>query len=396
MSVSQNLTLLGSTGSIGQSALAVIRLHPERYRAYALCAHANLERLHTQCLEFRPRYAVLGKAEAAQELAARLAAAGMKTEVLHGEKALEEMARLPEVDTVIAAIVGAAGLPSALAAAEAGKKILLANKESLVMAGALFMRGAQENGALILPVDSEHNAIFQSLPRDFSGDWAQSGIRKLWLTASGGPFLDFSPAALHGVTPEQAVRHPRWSMGEKISVDSATLMNKGLEVIEARWLFNAPPERIQVAVHPQSVVHSLVEYVDGSMLAQLGNPDMRTPIAHALAYPERMASGVAALDLFQVARLDFRPPDTTRFPGLKVAYAALAAGDAAPAILNAANEVAVAAFLKRRIAFPDIAARIDATLNAIPAMPADTLEAVHLADAAARRLCAAQSGLADS
>ncbi|MDR1351279.1 MAG: 1-deoxy-D-xylulose-5-phosphate reductoisomerase, partial [Zoogloeaceae bacterium] len=240
------------------------------------------------------------------------------------------------------------------------------------------------NGAVILPVDSEHNAIFQSLPRDFAGDLATSGVRRLWLTASGGPFLDFSPDELARVAPEQAVRHPRWAMGQKISVDSASLMNKGLEVIEAHWLFNAPPEQIKVVVHPQSVIHSLVEYVDGSVLAQLGNPDMRVPIAHALAYPQRMASGVAGLDLFQVARLDFRPPDTTRFPCLRLAYAALTTGGTAPAILNAANEVAVAAFLERRIAFPDIARCVDAALNTIPVTSADTLEAIQSADAAAR------------
>jgi 1-deoxy-D-xylulose-5-phosphate reductoisomerase len=258
------------------------------------------------------------------------------------------------------------------------------------MAGALFMRTAKENGAVILPIDSEHNAIFQSLPRDFSGDWAKSGVKKLWLTASGGPFLDFSAEALMKVTPEQALNHPRWSMGQKISVDSATLMNKGLEVIEAHWLFAAPPEKIGVAVHPQSLVHSLVEYVDGAMLAQLGNPDMRAPIAHALAWPERVTSGVDGLDLFQVARLDFRPPDTARFPCLNLAYAALAAGGVAPAILNAANEVAVAAFLERRVAFPGIFRAIDAVLDAMLVTPADTLEAILSADAAARRLCAAR------
>jgi 1-deoxy-D-xylulose-5-phosphate reductoisomerase len=384
----KNLTLLGSTGSIGQSTLAVARLHPERYRVFALCADKNIERLYAQCLEFQPRYAVLGEAALAQALTDRLRAAGVQTEVRCGVAAQEEMASHPEVDAVMAAIVGAAGLPSALAAAKAGKKILLANKESLVMAGELFMRTAAASGAVILPVDSEHNAIFQSLPKDATRDanlFQTCGVKNLWLTASGGPFCDFSADELARVTPEQAVRHPNWSMGRKISVDSASLMNKGLEVIEAHWLFHAPPEQIKVVVHPQSVIHSLVEYVDGSLLAQLGAPDMRVPIAHALAYPERFASGVAGLDLFQIARLDFRPPDTVRFPCLRLAYDALAAGGTATAILNAANEAAVAAFLERRIAFPDIARCIEAALNAIPATAADTLEAVQEADAAARR-----------
>jgi 1-deoxy-D-xylulose-5-phosphate reductoisomerase len=392
MTAPQTLAILGSTGSIGQSALAVIRLHPERYRVLALCAHQNTERLFAQCLEFRPRYAVLGDELRARALSAKLRAAGVNTEALYGASALEDMARLPEVDTVMAAIVGAAGLPSTLAAAKAGKKILLANKESLVMAGALFMRVAREHGAVILPVDSEHNAIFQSLPRDFSDNLAagmagagvESGVKKLWLTASGGPFRCFSAGELANVTPEQAVSHPNWSMGQKISVDSASLMNKGLEVIEARWLFNAPPEKIEVVVHPQSVIHSLVEYVDGSFLAQLGEPDMRVPIAHALAYPERMVSGVAGLDLFQVARLDFEAPDKARFPCLKLAYDALHAGGTGPAMLNAANEVAVEAFLTRRLAFTDIARLVAAVLEALPVSSAETLEAVQAADAAAR------------
>jgi 1-deoxy-D-xylulose-5-phosphate reductoisomerase len=438
MTSTKNLTLLGSTGSIGQSTLAVVRLHPERYRVQALCAHANLERLYAQCVEFRPRYAVLGSAEAAQELAGRLAAAGVNTEVLSGAAALEDMARLPEVDTVVAAIVGAAGLPSALAAAQAGKKILLANKESLVMAGDLFMRAAREAGARLLPVDSEHNAIFQSLPREFAGGlpsaaplpqagegskpYAASsphslegegskpcaafsprplagegapqgrerggisrfGVKKLWLTASGGPFRRFSAEELARVTPEQAVSHPNWSMGKKISVDSASLMNKGLEVIEARWLFDAPPEMIEVVVHPQSVIHSLVEYVDGSFLAQLGVPDMRVPIAHALAYPERVISGVESLNLFQIARLDFEAPDKTRFPCLQLAYDALATGGTASAILNAANEVAVAAFLERRLSFSGIARLVADVLNTVPIFPAESLDAVRAADAAAR------------
>jgi 1-deoxy-D-xylulose-5-phosphate reductoisomerase len=380
----QTLTLLGSTGSIGQSTLAVVRLHPERYRVFALCAHRQWEKLREQCREFQPDYAVVGEAKDALSLQDDLRRMRLKTKVLHGPKALCQMAAAPEADTVMAAIVGAAGLPSALAAARAGKKILLANKESLVMAGELFMRAAQEHGARILPVDSEHNAIFQSLPHDFSGDPARHGVKKLWLTASGGPFRGFSAEALAQVTPEQAVSHPNWSMGQKISVDSASLMNKGLEVIEAHWLFAMPPEKIEVVVHPQSIIHSLVEYVDGSFLAQLGNPDMRVPIAHALAYPERLISGVESLDLFQVARLDFEAPDKRRFPCLELAYAALGAGGTGPAMLNAANEIAVAAFLARQLSFTGIARLVSAVLEALPVVPARALEAVQAADEQAR------------
>ncbi|MDR0996532.1 MAG: 1-deoxy-D-xylulose-5-phosphate reductoisomerase, partial [Zoogloeaceae bacterium] len=380
----QNLVLLGATGSIGQSTLSVIRLHPERYRALALCAHRNVELLLAQCREFKPRYAVLGTQARADELAGRLKAEGIATEVLHGEVALKQMVALPEADAVVAAIVGAAGLPPALAAAQAGKKVLLANKESLVMAGGLFMRTARENGATILPVDSEHNAIFQSLPREFAHDpqagIAPLGVKKLWLTASGGPFLRHSAEAIAQAGPAQALAHPNWTMGKKVSVDSASLMNKGLEVIEAHWLFSAPPEQIEVVVHPQSIVHSLVEYADGSFLAQLGTPDMRVPIAHALAFPERFASGVKALDLFALANLSFERPDRQRFPCLQLAFEALKTGGTAPAILNAANEVAVAAFLAEKIPFGDIA-RINAeTLAQTPATPADTLEAILSAD----------------
>jgi 1-deoxy-D-xylulose-5-phosphate reductoisomerase len=380
----QTLTLLGSTGSIGQSTLAVVRLHPERYRVFALCAHRQWEKLREQCREFQPDYAVLHEAKDAARLQDELRGMRLKTEVLHGPEALCQVAAAAEADTVMAAIVGAAGLPSALAAARAGKKILLANKESLVMAGELFMRTAREHGARILPVDSEHNAIFQSLPHDFSGDPAHHGVKKLWLTASGGPFRGFSAEELARVTPEQAVSHPNWSMGRKISVDSASLMNKGLEVIEAHWLFAMPPERIEVVVHPQSVIHSLVEYVDGSFLAQLGNPDMRVPIAHTLAWPERMVSGVQSLDLCQIARLDFEAPDKARFPSLQLAYDALRTGGTAAAMLNAANETAVAAFLEGRLSFPGIA-RVNAdVLESLAAQPADSLEAVYAADRAAR------------
>lgn len=385
----QKLTILGSTGSIGCSTLDVVRRHPERYRVEALCAHRQLDLLFNQCLEFAPRYAVLGDAAAAAELSTRLAAAGQRIEVLSGTEALAEMARLPEVDTVMAAIVGAAGLAPTLAAAEAGKKILLANKEALVMAGPVFIRAVRKNQAQLLPIDSEHNAIFQALPEGYcrqqEGNPAAYGVRRLLLTASGGPFRCLDAAALARVTPEQAVAHPNWSMGRKISVDSATMMNKGLEVIEAHWLFGVPAAAIEVVVHPQSVIHSLVEYADGSMLAQLGNPDMRTPIAHALAWPERIASGVAPLDLCAVARLDFEPPDSVRFPCLQLAFDALAAGDSAPATLNAANEVAVAAFLAGGLAFTGIPRLIAACLDALPPTPLADLPAVLAADQAARR-----------
>ncbi|MCL2829352.1 MAG: 1-deoxy-D-xylulose-5-phosphate reductoisomerase [Betaproteobacteria bacterium] len=391
MPSSQQLTILGSTGSIGQSTLDVVRRHPGRYRIAALCAHRQIDLLFEQCLEFRPRYAVLGERVLAEALALRLGAANLDTEVRHGAAALEEMAALPEADAVMAAIVGAAGLPSALAAARAGKKILLANKEALVMAGPVFMRAVREHGARLLPIDSEHNAIFQALPPDFDGDLLKKGVRRLLLTASGGPFRTWSRADLEKVTPQQAVAHPRWSMGKKISVDSATLMNKGLEVIEAHWLFNAPASMIEVVVHPQSIIHSLVEYADGSLLAQLGNPDMRTPIAHALAHPERIDSGVAALDLFQLARLDFEAPDKERFPCLALAFRALELGGNAPALLNAANEIAVEAFLEGKIGFTEIARVVAATLAAdslIAGAPLESLDEVLAADTAARRFAA--------
>ncbi|MDR2678409.1 MAG: 1-deoxy-D-xylulose-5-phosphate reductoisomerase [Zoogloeaceae bacterium] len=392
MSNLHTLTLLGSTGSIGESTLAVVALHPERYRVFALTAHRQWEKLLAQCARFRPQVAVVGEAEAAASLQAALHAEGLTTEVLYGDAALCRVAAAPEADTVMAAIVGAAGLPPALAAAEAGKRLLLANKEALVMAGALFMETVARHGATLLPVDSEHNAIFQALPAAFAAQpqagVARHGVKKLWLTASGGSFRRFSADELEAVKPEQAVSHPNWVMGRKISVDSASLMNKGLEVIEARWLFNAPPEMIGVVVHPQSVIHSLVEYVDGSQLAQLGTPDMRVPIAHALFWPERQPSGVKPLSLFEVARLDFEVPDTRRFPCLQLAFDALAAGGAASAVLNAANEVAVAAFLEGRLSFPGIA-RVNAeTLAALPQRRADSLEAIWAADAEARRKAA--------
>jgi 1-deoxy-D-xylulose-5-phosphate reductoisomerase len=388
----QNVTILGATGSIGVNTLDVIRRHPERYRVFALCAHTRIDTLFEQCREFMPQFAVVRDAGLADELAARCRGAGLTTDVRHGMAALVDIAAHPESDAVMAAIVGAAGLEPTLAAAYAGKKILLANKEVLVMAGELFTRAVREHGATLLPVDSEHNAIFQSLPVDFSSGLEGCGVRRILLTASGGPFWTTPLAELREVTPEAACAHPNWVMGRKISVDSASMMNKGLEVIEAHWLFACPPERIQVVVHPQSVIHSLVEYVDGSVLAQLGNPDMRTPIAFALAYPERIDAGVAPLDLFAIGRLDFEAPDSDRFPCLQLAYAALRAGGTAPAILNAANEVAVAAFLERRLPFLGIPQLIAATLEALPSSPEGSLADVLAADAAARQVAAGMIG----
>jgi 1-deoxy-D-xylulose-5-phosphate reductoisomerase len=386
--IRQNVTLLGATGSIGVNTLDVIRRHPERFAVFALCANSQVQRLFEQIREFAPRHAVVRDAPLADELARRCRDAGLPTTVHHGVGALSEMAAHPEVDTVMAAIVGAAGLEPTLAAARAGKKVLLANKEVLVMAGELFMRAVREHGALLLPVDSEHNAIFQSLPTDISRGISACGVRRILLTASGGPFRTLSRADLDEVTPEAACAHPNWVMGRKISVDSATMMNKGLEVIEAHWLFDCPPGQIQVVVHPQSVIHSLVDYVDGSVIAQLGNPDMRTPIAYALAYPERIDAGVPSLDLLALARLDFEAPDPDRFPCLPLAYAALRAGGTAPAILNAANEVAVASFLDRRLPFPGIPRLIEATLAALPAGAEGSLDDVLAADAEARRIAA--------
>ena len=378
------LTILGATGSIGVSTLDVVARHPDRYDVLALTGHRQVDLLAAQCKQFRPTYAVVGSATDAQRLAELLRADGVRTEVLHGAEALVQVAALPEVDAVMAAIVGAAGLPPTLAAARAGKRVLLANKEALVMAGAGFMADAQRAGALLLPIDSEHNAVFQSMPHDYAGDMARSGVRRILLTASGGPFRTASQEVLAQVTPEQAVAHPNWVMGRKISVDSATMMNKGLEVIEARWLFNAPAEKIEVVIHPQSVIHSLVDYEDGSVLAQLGNPDMRTPIANALAWPERIASGVSPLDLFAVGQLNFERPDMRRFPCLELAYRALKAEGNAAAVLNAANEVAVAAFLERRLSFLGIAGLIAATLDAVPQGALPDLDAVLEADRQAR------------
>jgi len=385
----KQLTILGSTGSIGVNTLDVIRRHPERYRVVALCAHNQIDRLYEQCLEFRPTYAVVRNADLAGELNLRLRAADCPTFVEFGPEALVRMAELPEVDTVMAAIVGAAGLKPTLAAAYASKTILLANKEALVMAGPVFMRAVREHGAKLLPIDSEHNAIYQSLPEDYSGNLSKSGVSGLLLTASGGPFRKTPLEELRHVTPERACAHPNWVMGRKISVDSATMMNKGLEMIEAHWLFNVPPERIKVVVHPQSVIHSLVQYVDGSVLAELGNPDMRTPIAHALAYPERIDSGVEPLDLFAVASLNFERPDLERFPCLSLAYRAMQDGQSAPAAMNAANEIAVQAFLDGRIGFTAIPEIIAAVMDRTPLTQLATLADVLAIDAHARQ-CAEQ------
>jgi 1-deoxy-D-xylulose-5-phosphate reductoisomerase len=374
------LTILGATGSIGASTLDVVARHPERFEVVALTGHSQVDVLAAQCRRFQPAYAVVGGATEAGRLARLVKDAGLRTEVLHGADALVQVAGLSEVDAVMAAIVGAAGLPPTLAAARAGKRVLLANKEALVMAGAVFMAEVRRAGALLLPIDSEHNAVFQSMPHAYAGNMTRGGVRRILLTASGGPFRTTPLDRLTTVTPEQAVAHPKWSMGRKISVDSATMMNKGLEVIEAHWLFNAPADRIEVVIHPQSVIHSLVDYEDGSVLAQLGNPDMRTPIAHAMAWPDRIDSGVAALDLFAVAQLNFERPDLMRFPCLDLAYRALRAEGNAAAVLNAANEVAVAAFLDRRLSFLGIADLIAATLDRVPQAAVPDLEAVLDAD----------------
>jgi len=360
----QVLTILGSTGSIGVNTLDVISRHPEKFRIFALAGHRQVEKLAAQCVRFAPEYAVVADAEHAVRLEALLKAQNSGTRVLHGVQALIDVASADEVDGVMCAIVGAAGLPSALAAAQKGKTIYLANKETLVVSGALFMETARANGARVLPVDSEHNAIFQVLPHNYTGRLNGHGIRSIILTASGGPFLDADLAGFEHITPAQAVKHPNWSMGRKISVDSATMMNKGLELIEAHWLFNCPPDNLEVVIHPQSVVHSMVRYLDGSVLAQLGNPDMRTPIAYCLGLPERIESGVGALDFDTLSALTFRRPDFGRFPCLKLAYDAMYVGGSAPCVLNAANEMAVAAFLDGKIRFTDIARVVAHCLDA--------------------------------
>lgn len=386
MTAVQQITVLGATGSIGLSTLDVIARHPDRYQVFALTGFTRLAELLALCVKHEPRFAVVPEASAASRLQQDLRAAGLATQVLVGEQGLCEVASAPEVDAVMAAIVGAAGLRPTLAAVEAGKKILLANKEALVMSGALFMQAVGKSGSVLLPIDSEHNAIFQCMPADFSRGLSRVGVRRILLTASGGPFRQTPLEELEHVSPEQACAHPNWSMGRKISVDSASMMNKGLELIEACWLFDARPSQVEVVVHPQSVIHSLVDYVDGSVLAQLGNPDMRTPIANALAWPERIDSGVAPLDLFAIARLDFQAPDEQRFPCLRLARQAAEAGNSAPAMLNAANEVAVSAFLERRIRYPEIASIIDEVLTRESVVAVNELDAVFAADARARVL----------
>ena len=375
------VTVLGSTGSIGVSTLDVLRRHPDQFRIIALAANNSVEKLLQQVIEFQPQYAVLVDPPAAEQLRKRITQQGLTTEVLDGADALEFVASLSHVDAVMAAIVGAAGLRSALAAATSGKRVLLANKESLVVAGQLFMDAVKQHQATLLPIDSEHNAIFQCMP----ADGGKGGVRRILLTASGGPFLGSSLRDLQQVTPEQACAHPNWDMGKKISVDSATMMNKGLEVIEACWLFDLAPQDIQVVVHPQSVIHSMVEYVDGSVLAQMGNPDMRTPIAHALAWPDRIDSGVASLDLFEIARLDFEQPDFERFPCLQLAYDVVAAGGVMPAVLNAANEVSVDAFLSGRIPFTAIPLLNQAVMESAEQMQPQSIEHLLEVDQRSRR-----------
>ncbi len=382
------LTVLGATGTIGVNTLDVVARHPGRFEIFALTGATQVERMLEQCRTHRPRYAVMTEPAAAARLRERVAAEKLPVDVLEGSAALTAVATAPEVDTVMAAIVGAAGLPATLAAAQAGKRILLANKETLVVAGQLFMDAIAASGSVLLPIDSEHNAIFQSLPRDFNGDFQQAGVKALWLTASGGPFRSLSAEAIAAATPAQAVAHPNWVMGKKISVDSASLMNKGLEVIEARWLFNARPDQIKVVVHPQSIVHSMVEYADGSVLAQMGTPDMRTPIAYALGFPERIEAGVSALELMG-KQLTFEAPDHKRFPCLQLAFDALAAGGSAAAVLNAANEVAVARFLDGGIPFNAIAASIAHSLDTLAGGAAGTLEELLNADQRARSIAEA-------
>lgn len=382
----QYVTILGSTGTIGQQTLDVISQHPGRYGVFALTAHHNVNAMLQQIAQYQPRYAVMQDVDAAQLLRTRVQAEQLNVEVLAGVDGLTEVAAHPEVDVVMAAIVGAAGLLPALAAAKTGKKILLANKETLVMAGQLFMDAVKQGQATLLPIDSEHNAIFQVMPKQAYNDLSDVGVNQIILTASGGPFRGYTHAQLQDVTPALALKHPNWVMGAKITIDSSTLMNKGLEVIEAHWLFNARPEQIEVVVHPQSVIHSMVSYVDGSILAQLGNPDMRTPIAYGLAYPERITSGVKPLSLLDIAKLEFEAPDTTRFPCLRLAFDALAAGGTAPAILNAANEVAVAAFLNDQIRYLDIPRLLEEALQHIAAAPVQSIEQLLTVDAQARAL----------
>lgn len=381
--MTQAITVLGSTGSIGVNTLEVIARHPDKYTVFALTGNRQLEKLAGQCAEHSARYAVVNDADSADQLRTMIAEKNAATEVLCGEQALQEVVADAQVDTVMAAIVGAAGLLPTLSAIKADKKVLLANKEALVMAGSIFMQTLSQSKARLLPIDSEHNAIFQCLPNSYlSGD--QSAVSKLILSASGGPFRNWSMQQMQSATPEQACAHPNWRMGSKISVDSASMMNKGLELIEARWLFDTPVDKIEIIVHPQSIIHSLVQYIDGSVLAQLGNPDMRTPIAHGLAWPERIESGVRELDLSEIAKLSFEQPDRQRFPCLDLAYHAATIGGDAPTILNAANEVAVDAFLNRRIGFTDIAKVVEETLSQFSFSEPESLQAVQYSDTRAR------------
>ena len=385
----KRITILGSTGSIGVSTLDVVSRHPDRFEVFALSAHSRVEELAQQCKKFRPRYAVMPAAsDAASQLAKRLAELNVNTKVLAdagtSAGALEAIASHADTDYVMAAIVGAAGLAPSLAAAQAGKRVLLANKEALVMAGQLFMDAVKQGGATLLPIDSEHNAIFQSLPRDYEDGLHKVGVKKIILTASGGPFRTRALSDLQNITPDEACAHPNWVMGRKISVDSATMMNKGLEVIEARWLFDAKPEQIEVVIHPQSIIHSMVEYLDGSVIAQLGNPDMRTPISYGLGFPERIDGGVATLDLARAGKLEFEALDEERFPCVRLAYDAMRRGGTAAAQLNAANEVAVDAFLSNQLAFVDIAAVLEDVMSTINVTDGTTLDEILVADLYAR------------
>ena len=380
----KGVSILGSTGTIGMNTLDVLSRHPQVYQIIALTANVNVDRLYQQCITHQPLFTAMMNEDSATVLQKKLTKAGSSTQVLAGIEGLKTIASMPQTDYLMAAIVGAAGLLPTLAAARAGKRILLANKEALVMSGTLFMNEVHQNQAQLLPIDSEHNAIFQCMPSDFSKGLQQTGVNRIILTASGGPFRTLPLSQLKSVTPEQAIAHPNWVMGKKISVDSASMMNKGLEIIEACYLFNTTAETIQVVIHPQSVIHSMVSYSDGSVLAQMGHPDMRTPIAHALAWPHRISSGVEPLDLFAVARLDFEQPDLNRFPCLAMAYQALKMGGTATTVLNAANEMAVDAFLNRKLAFTDIAVVIEKTLEQVAVDAMSNLVIVLAKDAAAR------------
>ena len=382
----EKIVILGSTGSIGCNALEVIKLHKEKYKVFALTANKNVDLLTQQCVDFEPEFVIALNQDANQQLKKNLLASNIKTIVLDDEKSLDWLASHKDTATVISAIVGAAGLMPTMAAANSGKKILLANKETLVMAGELFVKAVKKSNAILIPIDSEHNAILQVLPQSKKMNYKSNSIRKILLTASGGPFRTFSKEELKHVTPKEALKHPNWLMGKKITIDSATMMNKGLEIIEACWLFDIPACDIEVVIHPQSIIHSLVEYIDGSTLAQMGNPDMRTPIAYALSHPERIESGVLGLDLIKTKRLDFEAPDLDKFPCLGLAYKALLMGQSAPTILNAANEVAVDAFLVESITFNQIAELIEFCMSTMKPQLLDSIETVLEVDSKARQL----------